>query len=88
MALILAIASWIVCPIVSAIVALVLAEQSNRAIDSSGGMLEGRAMNTATKWIAWINIVVSALGILLAVVVLVWAVSTNAEVVIDGTMLS
>jgi hypothetical protein len=77
-ALILAIGSWVVCPLVLAIVALVLAGQSNRAIDASGGRLEGRGMNTATKVISWINIVLTVLAIIAGVIFLV-AVANNPE---------
>ena len=65
--LVLAISSWLVCPLITAIIALVLAGQSNRAIDASGGRLEGRSMNTATKVIAWINIVLSVLALIAVV---------------------
>ncbi len=64
--LILAIGSWVLCPLVLAVVALVLANQSNRAIDASGGRLEGRGINTATKVVSWINIALTALvGVLI-----------------------
>jgi hypothetical protein len=76
--LILAIGSWVVCPLVLAIVALVLAGQSNRAIDASGGRLEGRGINTATKVISWINIVLTVLAIIVGIIFLV-AVANNPE---------
>lgn len=84
-ALILAISSWIVCPVITAIVALVLAGQSNRAIDASGGQLEGRSMNTATKVIAWINIVLSVLGLIALAGLLVFAASTDSTIITDLT---
>jgi hypothetical protein len=76
--LILAIGSWVVCPLVLAIVAIVLAGQSNRAIDASGGRLEGRGINTATKVISWINVVLTVLAIIAGVILLV-AVANNPE---------
>jgi hypothetical protein len=63
--LVLAICSWVVLPIIAAIVALVLAGSSQREIAASGGRLGGQGLNTATKWVSWINIVVFGLGILL-----------------------
>jgi hypothetical protein len=76
--LILAIGSFVVCPLVLAIVALVLAGQSNRAIDASGGRLEGRGINTATRVISWLNIALTVLAIIGGVIVLV-AVANNPE---------
>lgn len=60
-ALVLAILSWAVCPIVLAIVALVFAGRATRAIAASNGWVEGSGMVLAAKIIAWINIVLSAL---------------------------
>ena len=70
--LVLAIVSWLLCPIVLAIAALIVAGQSNRAIDASGGRLEGRSLNTATKWIAWINIVLYGLALVASLIFLGW----------------
>ena len=67
--LVLAIASWVVCPIVLAIVALVLAKKSGDEIASSGGRVGGEGLNTATKILSWINI-----GLYAAVVVILGAI--------------
>lgn len=83
-ALVLAISSWIVCPFVLAIVAIVLAGQSNRAIDASGGQLDGRSMNTATKVIAWINIALAILAIVALVAFLAFA-STSPNWLVEIT---
>jgi hypothetical protein len=84
-ALVLAIASWLVCPLVTSIIALVLAGQSNRAIDASGGRLEGRSMNTATKVIAWINIVVSVIAVIAVIGLFALAASSDPSVITDIT---
>ena len=84
-ALILAISSWIICPFITAIAALVLAGQSNRAIDASGGQLEGRSMNTATKVIAWINIVLSVLALIGVLIALVFFATTDSTIITDIT---
>jgi len=55
-ALILSILSWVVCPIIPAIIALVLAKQSNDEIAASGGRVGGEGLNTASKIVSWINI--------------------------------
>lgn len=83
-ALVLAIASWVVCPIILAIAALVLAGQSDRAIAASGGRLDGTSMNTATRWVAWANIVLWVIGIIIGAVFLTLAIA-NAGVTLDGS---
>ena len=66
-ALVLAILSWVVCPIIAAVVALVLAHSSDKEIKASGGTVVGSGLNTATRIIAWINIGVSIVaGIVVA----------------------
>jgi hypothetical protein len=60
-ALICAIASFVVCPFVTAIVGLILAGQSARSIAASGGRLTGEGMVTAARVISWINIALSVL---------------------------
>ena len=55
-ALIASILSWVFCPIIPAIVALVLIPGAKRKIDTSQGRLTGESLLTAAKWIAWINI--------------------------------
>ncbi|MGI9196403.1 MAG: DUF4190 domain-containing protein [Candidatus Nanopelagicales bacterium] len=54
--LVLAIVSWAVCPVIPAIIALVLAHQSTREIQASNGAVGGAGLNTATRIISWINI--------------------------------
>jgi hypothetical protein len=55
-ALILAISSWIVCPIVPAIVALVFASKANKEIKASAGSIQGAGLVTGANITAWINI--------------------------------
>lgn len=65
--LVLAILSWVLCPIIAAIIALVLARSSSREIASSGGRIEGAGLNTATRIIAWLNIAFSIVaGVVIA----------------------
>ena len=67
--LVLAVASWILCPIVLAIVALVLAKKSGDEIAASQGRVGGEGLNTATKVISWVNI-----GLYSALLVIVGAI--------------
>lgn len=64
-ALVLSVASWAVCPIVLAIIALVFASKADKEIARSGGALEGGGMITAAKIVAWVNI-----GVFIAVCVI------------------
>ena len=65
-ALICAIASWLTIPVIPAVAALMLGSSARRDIAASGGWLTGDGLVTAAKWIAWANIVLSVLGVLLA----------------------
>jgi hypothetical protein len=55
-ALVLAITSWVVCPIIFAIVALVFANMGSKEIKASGGRVTGEGLVTGAKVVAWINI--------------------------------
>lgn len=68
--LVLAILSWLACPIIAAIAALILARSSAREIAASNGRISGAGLNTATRIIAWINIGISLLsGLVIAALV-------------------
>lgn len=78
--LVLAIASWAVCPIVLAIVALVLAKKSGDEIAASQGRVSGEGLNTATKVIAWINIgLYAALAVIFGAIFLIALVAGAAS---------
>ncbi len=78
--LILAISGWLVCPFFASVIALVIAGQSNRAIAASGGQLEGRSLNTATKVVAWVNIALCVLALIALVVLFVVIAATDSSV--------
>jgi hypothetical protein len=61
-ALVCAIASFVLCPVVPAVAALVLAQHARNRIDDAMGRLGGTGLVTAARIIAWIN-----LGIWIAV---------------------
>ena len=66
--LVLAILSWLLCPVIAAIPALFVARASDKEIAASGGRISGAGLNTATRIVAWINIAASILaGIVLAI---------------------
>ena len=71
--LVLAIISWLACPVVPAIIALVLAEKSRQEIAASHGAIGGEGLNTTTRIVSWINIglfaaIIIGLGLVLLVV--------------------
>jgi hypothetical protein len=78
--LVLAIVSWVVCPIIAAIAALVLAHSSSKEIAASGGRVGGAGLNTATRIIAWINIGVSIVAGLVIAVLAIFGVIFSANV--------
>lgn len=76
-ALVLAILSWVVCPVILAVVALVFAGKARTAITASGGWLEGSGMVTAAKIIAWVNIVFAVLTTIFIIVVTIIAANSS-----------
>jgi hypothetical protein len=77
-ALILAVASWAVCPIIPAIIALVFAAKADREIRTANGALAGQGLSTAAKIVSWINIGLWAAFILIFAVVVVVAILIGA----------
>lgn len=86
--LVLAIVSWVVCPIIAAIVALVLARSSDKEIEASQGRIDGAGLNTATRIIAWLNIGVSIVaGIVFVVLIALGVVfAANVAPTLDPTI--
>jgi hypothetical protein len=71
-ALVCAIASFVICPLIPAVVALFLASAAKRNIQASNGALDGESLVTAARIIAWINVGLCVLGtiaIILAIVI-------------------
>jgi hypothetical protein len=72
-ALILAIGAYVICPVVPAIVALVLCSSAERNIAASGGTLGGDGLVKAARILSWIHLALAALavvGFLIAVLTL------------------
>jgi hypothetical protein len=68
-ALVLAIASFVVCPVIPAVVALVLANNADTAIQASGGRKTGEGLTKAARIVAWINIGLTV-GVLVIVILI------------------
>ncbi len=66
-ALICAIGSWLLLPVVLAIVALVLARTAEAEISKAAGWKQGKGMVNAARVIAWLNLLLAALVIVFVV---------------------
>ncbi|MCZ3388692.1 MAG: hypothetical protein LH645_06110 [Actinomycetia bacterium] len=62
-ALVCAILSWFIGPIVLAIVALVLSSSAEKAIDATPAELTGRGLVSGARWVAWFHLVLAAMVI-------------------------
>ena len=78
-ALVFAILAWFVCPVIPAIVALVLASQADGEIRASGGALTGESLLTAARIIAWINIALLGFVIVGATLAITFLGSTSTD---------
>lgn len=67
--LVLAVCSFVVFPVIPAIVALVLAPGASRDIAASGGRRTGEGLVRAGRIVAWINLVL-AVGFVLMIVLI------------------
>jgi len=56
--------------VIGAIVALVLASNSQKKISASGGRLTGEGLNTAARIISWIHIGLAVIGIVILIIVI------------------
>lgn len=78
-ALVLSIGSWVLIPLVLAIVALILAGSADRNIKASGGIKEGTGLVQAARIISWINIAFFGLLTLVITIFVIAAVSAGAS---------
>lgn len=79
--LVLAILSFFACPVVLAVIALILANSASQEIAASGGRLEGESTLKTARIVAWVNIGLFVGGAILAVVsiVAITILGSNAE---------
>ena len=63
-AMVMAILSFVVCPVILAIAALIVGGQAKSEIRASNGWLTGDGLVTGAKILAWVNIALSVLGII------------------------
>jgi hypothetical protein len=55
-AFILSVVSWLVCPVIFSVVALIFAAKATKSIEASQGLVNGGGLNLAAKIISWVNI--------------------------------
>jgi hypothetical protein len=77
-ALVLAIASFAVCPIIPAVVALVLANNADASIQASGGRKTGEGLTKAARIISWINIGLCVGVLVFVILIAVLAAATSS----------
>ena len=70
-ALICSIGSWVLCPMILAVVALALAHAAGNKIDASAGRVTGEGLVRAAQIIAWIHIVLVTLVCVIIAIVLI-----------------
>ena len=80
-ALVLAIVSWAICPVIPAIVSLIFASRAGREIAASNGWVTGEGLVLASKIVSWINIVVWGLvAVFFVIVTILGVMSANVPV--------
>ena len=75
--LVLAIGSFVLCPVILAIAALVVASSADKEIKASNGWITGDGMVKAAKISAWINIALTILVVVVAIIVAALGVPTQ-----------
>jgi hypothetical protein len=78
-ALVCALASWVVLPLLPAIAALLIARTARQEIADSGGRLTGGGLVTAAKVIAWANVVATVLVVLLVAAAIALFATTASD---------
>ena len=77
--LVVAVGAWAVCPVVLAIVAIVLAGKAKREIAASQGTQTGDGLALAGQIVAWLNIGLYGVGLLAFVVLAIAAGASGAR---------
>ncbi len=85
-ALVASILSFVVCPIIPAIVALVMIPGAKRKIEASGGRLTGDGLLTAAKWVSLANIALWGLMIIGFIVLIIIGAATSGDSTSDFSL--
>lgn len=76
-ALVLSIISFVFCPIVPALAALVVANSAEASIAASGGRKTGEGLARAARIISWVHLGLVLVGLALAVIVGLVLIATD-----------
>jgi hypothetical protein len=83
-ALVLAIASFVICPVLPAIAALIVGANARKKITQSGGQLGGLGLVTAATIVAWINIGLAVLTIVAIILIAVFSDPNTSSTTVDS----
>jgi hypothetical protein len=75
--LVLAVGSFVLCPLILSIAALVVANSASKEIEASNGWITGDGMVKAAKIIAWINIALTIVALIAVIALGVAATSSS-----------
>lgn len=67
-AMVMAILSFVVCPVILAVAALIVGGQAKQEIAASNGWLTGDGLVTGAKILAWVNIALSVLAVIFMII--------------------
>ena len=67
-AMVMAILSFVVCPVILAIAALIVGGQAKQEIGASNGWLTGEGLVTGAKILAWVNIALTAVAVIFGII--------------------
>lgn len=68
--LVLGIVSFVICPVIAAVVALALGYAARTRIETSGGTLKGEGLALAGRILGWVNITLATVGVWLGALAL------------------
>ncbi len=77
-ALVLAIGSFLICPVILSVAALIVANSAKREIQASQGWVTGDGMVTAAKVISWINIALTIVVVVVVIIVAALGLATQS----------
>jgi hypothetical protein len=74
----------VICPLIPAVVALILGANARKKIVQSGGRLGGLGLVTAATIVSWVNIGLCALGIVAIILIAVFADPNTSSTTVDS----
>jgi len=72
-----AVGAWLICPIIPAIVALVLANKAEAEIATAGGFQRGQDLTRIARILAWIHLALAGVALVIAVLFGIAVVMSN-----------